>query len=178
MPSAGEYNRSLSRTPVQRLFFWLFAFLGAGSAALFRMAPLQLTTTLLGLALAAVILLLVRRDRLYLMHGLFWAIVAGAVAVLGAWPGLIDRLARWTGFGYPAALLLLLAWVVLLIKALHADMVNTRIERDVRRLNQRLALLEADCESLLEQKNASIPQAPEHVFSAASDPDSNLSSGI
>jgi hypothetical protein len=120
------------------LLFW------AGLAALSRMAPLQLTTTLLGLALAAVILLLVRRDRLYLMHGLFWAIVAGAVAVLGAWPGLIDHLAHIAGISYPPALLLLLASALLLVKALHSDMVNTRIERDVRRLNQRLALLEAD----------------------------------
>lgn len=36
------------------------------------MAPLQITTTLLGIGLAAVILLLVRRDHLYLLHGLFW----------------------------------------------------------------------------------------------------------
>ena len=112
------------------------------------MASLQTTTTLLGIGLAALILYLIRRDHLYLMHGLFWAVVAGAAAVLGAWPGLIDRLASWTGFGYPPALLLLLASIVLLIKALHADMVNTRIERDVRRLNQRLALLEADLEGL------------------------------
>ena len=65
------------------------------------MASLQLTTALMGLGLAALILLLVRRDRLYLMHGLFWVLVAALAAV------------------------------------------NTRIERDVRRLNQRLALLEA-----------------------------------
>ena len=142
------------------------------------MVSLQLTTALMGIGLAALILLLVRRDHLYLMHGLFWVLVAALAAVLGAWPGLIDRLASVAGISYPPALLLLLASVVLFIKALHSDMVNTRIERDVRRLNQRLALLEADCESLLEQKNASIPQAPEHVFSAASDPDSNLSSGI
>jgi len=31
---------------------------------------------------------------------------------------------------------------VLLIKALHADMLSTRLERDIRRLNQRLAILE------------------------------------
>ena len=43
---------------------------------------------------------------------------------------------------YPPALLLLLACAVLLLKALHADMLCTRLERDVRRLNQRLALLE------------------------------------
>ena len=70
--------------------------------------------------------------------------VAGAVAVLGAWPGMIDHLARIAGISYPPALLLLLASALLLVKALHSDMVNTRIERDVRRLNQRLALLEAD----------------------------------
>lgn len=112
------------------------------------MASLQTTTTLLGIGLAVLILYLVRRDHLYLMHGLFWVLVAGAAAVLGFWPGFIDRLARLTGFGYPPALLLLLACMVLAVKALHADMVNTRIERDVRRLNQRLAMLEADCESL------------------------------
>lgn len=112
------------------------------------MASLQMTTTLLGVGLAVLILYLIRRDHLYLMHGLFWVVVAGAAALLGAWPGLIDRLAVFTGFSYPPALLLLLASMVLLVKALHADMVNTRIERDVRRLNQRLALLEADLESL------------------------------
>lgn len=112
------------------------------------MASLQATTTLLGVGLAVLIVYLIRRDHLYLMHGLFWVLVAAAAAVLGAWPGLIDKLAAWTGFGYPPALLLLLASMVLLVKALHTDMVNTRIERDVRRLNQRLALLEADVESV------------------------------
>jgi hypothetical protein len=112
------------------------------------MASLQLTTALLGIGLAALILYLIRRDHLYLMHGLFWVIIACAAALLGAWPGLIDRIALMVGISYPPALLLLLACMVLLVKALHADMVNTRIERDVRRLNQRLALLEADKEGL------------------------------
>ena len=117
------------------------------------MASLQLTTALMGIGLAALILYLIRRDHLYVMHGLFWVLVAGAAAVLGAWPGLIDRLAMVMGVVYPPSLLLLLVSMVLLIKALHSDMVNTRIERDVRRLNQRLALLEADLQM----------QAPEHT---------------
>ena len=117
------------------------------------MASLQLTTALMGIGLAALILYLIRRDHLYVMHGLFWVLVAGAAAVLGAWPGLIDRLAMVMGVVYPPTLLLLLVSMVLLITALHSDMVNTRIERDVRRLNQRLALLEADLQM----------QAPEHT---------------
>ena len=117
------------------------------------MASLQLTTALMAIGLAALILYLIRRDHLYVMHGLFWVLVAGAAAVLGAWPGLIDRLAMVMGVVYPPTLVLLLVSMVLLIKALHSDMVNTRIERDVRRLNQRLALLEADLQM----------QAPEHT---------------
>lgn len=111
------------------------------------MASLQLTTTLMGIGLAALILYLIRRDHLYVMHGLFWVFVASAAAFLGVWPGLIDKLASLVGISYPPALLLLLACIVLLVKALHSDMVNTRIERDVRRLNQRLALLQADIEA-------------------------------
>lgn len=112
------------------------------------MVSLHLTTALLGIGLAVLILYLIRRDHLYLMHGLFWVAVAGAAAVLGAWPRLTDWLGRLLDISYPPALLLLLACMVLFIKALHSDMVNTRIERDVRRLNQRLAMLEADIESM------------------------------
>ncbi|QPR35382.1 DUF2304 domain-containing protein [Delftia acidovorans] len=112
------------------------------------MASLQVTTTFMGMGLAALILYLIRRDHLYLMHGLLWVVVAVAAVVLGVWPGMINRLAAVLGISYPPAMLLLLASIVLLIKALHADMVNTRIERDVRRLNQRLAMVEADAEDL------------------------------
>jgi len=110
------------------------------------MPSLQVTTALMGIGLAVLILHLIRRDHLYVMHGLFWVLVAGAAAVLGSWPGLIDKLAVLLGISYPPALLLLLTSIVLLVKALHSDIVNTRIERDVRRLNQRLALLEAHCQ--------------------------------
>lgn len=108
------------------------------------MATLQFTTLLLGVGLSAAILLLLRRDHLQFGHGLFWISVSGAAAVLGLWPGLIDHLARLAGIAYPPAFLLLVAIVVLLVKALHADIVNTRIERQVRRLNQRLAIYELE----------------------------------
>lgn len=112
------------------------------------MASLQSTTALMGIGLAVLILYLMRRDHIYLMHGLFWFAVALAAAVLGSWPGLIDRLAHVMGISYPPALLLLLSNMVLIIKSLHSDMVGTRVERDMRRLNQRLALLESDAEGV------------------------------
>lgn len=113
------------------------------------MPSMQTSTTLLGVVLAVLIVYLVRRGHLYLMHGLLWSAVAAATALLGAWPGLIDTLATWFGFAYPPAFLLLLACMLLLLKALHADMLCTRLECDVRRLNQRLALLE-----LAQEENA------------------------
>jgi hypothetical protein len=108
------------------------------------MTSLQITTALLGIGLAAIILFLVRRDHMYVMHGMFWIVVAFAAALLGLWPRLVDRLASLAGISYPPALLLLGVSIVLFIKALHTDMVNTRIERSLRLLNQRLAIFELE----------------------------------
>jgi hypothetical protein len=85
---------------------------------------------------------LLRRDHLYVHHGLFWIVVAALGALLGLWPGLIDRVAHLVGISYAPAALLLGAVVVLFIKALYADMMQTRLERQLRRLNQRVAMLE------------------------------------
>lgn len=106
------------------------------------MAQLQITTSLLGIGLAVFILYLLRRDHLHLVHGLFWILVAAAAATLGLWPGLIDLVASVLGIAYPPALLLLLGMLLLLIKALHADMQSTRLERELKRLNQRIAMIE------------------------------------
>lgn len=106
------------------------------------MATLQWTAALLGIGLAVTILALVRRDHLHLSHGLFWILAAAIAATLGLWPDLIDSIALALGVAYPPTLLLLISIIVLMIKALHTDIVNTRLERQVRRLNQRIALLE------------------------------------
>lgn len=108
------------------------------------MMSLNLTTALLGLGLAVVILVLVRRDHLRLNLGLFWIGAAVAAALFGAWPGLIDHVAMALGIAYPPALLLLCAIIVLVIKSLQSDIELTRTERQLRRVNQRLALYEAD----------------------------------
>lgn len=117
------------------------------------MSNLHVTTALLGLGLALAILWLLRRDHLHLVHGLFWLSVASLAAVLGVWPGLIDHLAAVAGITYPPALLFIGAAIVMLIKALHADMVHTRVEREVRRLNQRLALIELEQTSAVNRRD-------------------------
>lgn len=107
------------------------------------MMTLALTTTILGAGLAAAILYLLRQDRLQLRHGVFWLAMAGSAALLAIWPASIDALARVAGISYPPTLLLLGAVIVLLLKGLLSDIEHTRLQRDVRRLNQRIAMLEA-----------------------------------
>ncbi|MBK9441063.1 MAG: DUF2304 domain-containing protein [Comamonadaceae bacterium] len=107
------------------------------------MANLQITTSLLGLGLALVILHLLRRDHIYILHGLFWIVIAVLAVLLGFWPGLIDRIAGWVGISYPPAALLLGTVLVLLVKSLYADITQTQLERQLRRLNQRVALMDA-----------------------------------
>ena len=107
------------------------------------MANLQITTSLLGLGLALTILHLLRRDHIYILHALFWIVIAALAALLGLWPGLIDRAAHLVGISFPPAALLLGAVVVLFVKSLHADITHTQLERQLRRLNQRIALLDA-----------------------------------
>ena len=112
------------------------------------MAQLQITTSLLGIGLAVFILYLLRLDHLHLVHGLFWIGVAACAAILGLWPGVTDLLARTFGFAYPPALALLLGMLLLIIKALHADIQSTQLKRELKRLNQRIAMIEVQSEPM------------------------------
>lgn len=98
----------------------------------------------IGIGLAVGILHLVRRDHLYIRQGFFWIIVALASLLFGIWPFLIDFIGEVLGIAYPPTLLLLAAIVALVIKALLGDIALTKVCRDVRRLNQRIAILETE----------------------------------
>ena len=106
------------------------------------MNSLQTTTTVLGLGLSVLIAVLLMREHLYLRHGLFWIAVAIAGILLGIWPGAIDHVAIWLGMSYSPAGLFIATVVVLFVKYLYADMTQTRLERKLRRLNQRIAMFE------------------------------------
>lgn len=108
------------------------------------MREYHLTVLIIGVGLAAGILYLVRRDHIYIRQGMFWILVAVATLAFAFWPSLIDVVGAALGIAYPPTLLLLVAIVVLVLKALFADIALTKVNRDLRRLNQRMALLEAE----------------------------------
>lgn len=108
------------------------------------MKSYYLTVLVIGVGLAAVILHLVRRDHIYIRQGIFWILVALGSTLLGIYPGLIDVVGRALGVAYSPTLLLLGAIVVLIVKALLGDIALTQLRRDLRRLNQRIALVESE----------------------------------
>ena len=107
------------------------------------MKSFHLPVLVIGIVLALCILVLVRRDHLYIRQGLFWIAIATASLVLGLWPYLIDAMGGLLGIAYPPTLFFLAAIVMLVVKALLGDIALTKMRRDLRRLNQRIALLEA-----------------------------------
>ena len=108
------------------------------------MKDYHITVLVIGFALAYGILNLVRRDHLYIRQGLFWIGIALLSLALAIWPYLIDTLGAFVGFAYPPNLLFLVAIIVLVVKALLGDIALTKVRRDLRRLNQRIALMETD----------------------------------
>ena len=104
----------------------------------------QITSSILGLLLAGIILWLIRRDHLHSHHALWWLLVAVIVMVLGIFPRLIDFLAYQLGVNYPPTLLFILGMGMILIKVISIDLHQSDLERKIRRLAQKLAILADD----------------------------------
>ena len=104
----------------------------------------SIVTGIIGLLVAAVIIVLMRKDNLHAQHGLGWIIVALGFALLGFSPEIIDHVATRFGVAYPPVLALTLGIAVLVIKILLMDIERSRIEVRNQRLIQRMAMLEAD----------------------------------
>jgi len=104
----------------------------------------QLTSLVIGLALAAAILILVRRAHLHGPQALWWMVLAAGIIVLGIWPRLSDLIAPYLGVSYPPIVAVLLGLGLMLVKMMSMDLQRSRQEQRIRRLAQRLAMLEAE----------------------------------
>jgi ABC-type Fe3+-siderophore transport system permease subunit len=105
---------------------------------------LVMLTLGIGLVLAGTILYLVRRDHLHGPYALGWLALAAVIIAIAAFPRIIDKIGSLVGISYPPILVCLLAIAALLIKSLIGDLERSRQERALRRLSQKLAILERD----------------------------------
>jgi len=103
-----------------------------------------LVSAAIGIALASVILYLVRRDHLHGSYALWWLVIATATLIVGVFPHLVDRLGELVGIAYPPILAIILGMGLILIRMLIMDVDRSRQERTLRRLTQRLAILDQE----------------------------------
>ena len=100
------------------------------------------TSAAIGLAIAAIIFHLVRRDYLHTRYAVWWIPAALAIGLIGLFPRLVDYIAKILGISYPPILVLVLGTCILLVKILVMDIERSRNEVKLHRLAQRLAILE------------------------------------
>ena len=103
-----------------------------------------LVSALLGIVLSGAILLLVRRDHLHGTYAVWWFIVASAILALGMFPHIIDWLGERIGISYPPILAIIIGTGLILIRMLQMDVDRSRQERMLRRLTQRVAILDQE----------------------------------
>jgi hypothetical protein len=104
----------------------------------------QLTSAAIGILLAGSILYLVRRDHMHGSYALWWLAIAAAILLLGVFPPVIDWLGSVTGISYPPVLPIIVGIGMILIRMLRTDIDRSRQERQLRRLAQKLAILEQE----------------------------------
>lgn len=102
----------------------------------------QWTTAIIGLIIALVILFLIRRDILHVKRSLWWIGIAVVIVIMGFFPLPIAQLGILLGVNYPPVLILTVGMGFILIKILSMDLERSRQERILRRLTQKIAMLE------------------------------------
>ncbi len=107
----------------------------------------QITSAILGIVLAGAIMFLVRRDHLHGPFALWWFGVAAATFVLGVFPSVVEWLGHVTGIAYAPVLPIIVGLSLILIRLLKLDVDRSKQERRIRRLTQKLAILEQELDS-------------------------------
>jgi hypothetical protein len=107
----------------------------------------QWTTAIIGLVIAIVIFLLIRRDILHIKRSFWWIGIAILVVIMGFFPILIDKIGILLGVNYPPVLILTLGIGFILVKILSMDLERSQQERVLRRLTQKIAILEGFLEA-------------------------------
>jgi hypothetical protein len=126
----------------------------------------QIISIAVSAALLVAVIELVRRGLLTEEYSLIWIGSAAALLVLSLWRDLLDLAASALGVHYPPALLLLVLTFVVVIVALYFSVVVSRHRKEIEKLVEEVALLDADIRALRESSRA-IPA--DHVMPHTTD---------
>ncbi|MFC3195485.1 DUF2304 domain-containing protein [Marinicella sediminis] len=102
----------------------------------------NITILIIGAFLSLTILYLVRKGKMHGPYATWWLTVATVAIILSIFPQLMDWMAARLGVTYAPSLIMVLAISMILLRMLTMDMALTRKEQKIRRLTQKLAMLE------------------------------------
>lgn len=110
----------------------------------------QLISIAVSAGLLITVIELVRRAQLTEEYSFIWIACAVALLVLSLWRNLLDVAASALDVHYPPALLLLALTFFVVIVSLYFSVIVSRHRKEIERLVQELALLDADVRTLRE----------------------------
>ena len=123
---------------------------------------IQAFATVFGLSLSLVLLLLIRRDRLHISHGVTWGVAVLSFALLGFAPGLFDTIAQQLDIVYGPTLAISMAIAALVIKALLLDIECSKLRVNNQRLGQQLAIVASDLADLRNATKERLNSTPQN----------------
>jgi hypothetical protein len=112
--------------------------------------PVQFVSIVVSGALLVTIIELVRRGRLTEDYSFIWIVCAVALLALSLWRNLLDLAAATLGVHYPPAVLLLILTFFVVIISLYFSVVVSRHRKNIEKLVEEIALLDADVRALRE----------------------------
>lgn len=117
------------------------------------MISYRLTSFILGLLIGGGIILLVRKDLLHTRYAVMWFVFGVSAVLLGMFPQVSDWVAAYLGVHYAPILFVIVALGAILIKILTMDIDRSKQEQHIRRLNEKIAVLESSISEFTREKS-------------------------
>ena len=108
----------------------------------------QFFTSAIAILFFIFVVTLIRRDSILMGAAFRWLVLAISILVLGIFPQLADIAASIVGIAYSPILPVILACLLLMLKALIADIERARTQVKMDRIAQKLAMVEMELEQL------------------------------
>lgn len=119
------------------------------------MISYNLTTAAFGISVVLAILFLIRKNSIYVRYTFWWMAVCGGILAFSIFPRISDMIVKFLGISYPPAFIFFVAILMLFVKTLFMDIDRSKQEVRIRRLVQRMAMLEAQLEeSRMDEKTS------------------------
>lgn len=119
------------------------------------MSNAHIIAALIGAILSLTIVFLTRRDHISPLVAVRWLALALLVLLVSIFPSVVDKIGATLGIGYPPIIPVLVAIAALMVKILMMDIERQKLQNQMHRVVQRLAILERG----IEDNNAAAQRA-------------------